>query len=1686
MTSGPDEISLSDFRRLLAEPPPTAEPRDTSWFFPLAWIALAPAWPELLAREGFPNMGGEIKSGTAVVKTLEAMELRGLIRSGPGEPPPEGTWFWVDRQQRAAAFNDILRSTAHGLVFLSEQLSEAAHAMREVAGGAPLNPTLARWLHLVAAEAPSRMAQIVDREIATAIDLEARAGGLSCPEARRWIETAEPLAELFGGHLEVAVERGRRRLEQFRRNARDKRQLRNYYPRPALEQALRDLVTDESSNNWALHYVGRGGAGKTMLVQRARTTLAEELSLAVGHIDFDNLNPDYPRRAPGLLLMGFAEDLRLDDDPAIAEIFGKFDDAIETSHKRLGGANAEGDSIGSHETHEFELARRHFVSALRAIHEKHRRPVLILDTCEELARIRIDGRLPDNVSFTFRLLKRIHDEVPFLRVVFSGRRALARKGVGWEWPDVTLPELDYLRLCEVLPFDGSEARGFLTQYADTSGESRREVPRYQHKAILKLCRIQPRKDERIEFDIHWTDGRVLRRRVRYNPYDIDLLARWATSPEGLDFNQLKAFGIHFHVKERVIDRIDLEVRPFVPDLALLGRFDRALLEQMIRRRGRSFENFWEYIQSLEWTYADRDAAAEHVWAIDPHYRRRLLAYFRDNDRAALEISRGRVWALLERATLDRPLSALTPAYFVACLAAAPRDGVAAASWWEKVENRFITKDAGRWDWAKRATDALLAEDDSTQPRPDWSLYPAIRATAAAATLHLGLDLDASGWELVASEADLHPDPIGREKLRARARFGAFAAVLRSGRSALRSTHDGNVWGMLKSMPLNDEQLQGAALAACEAGVERIENMLPSERSEYKGLLELFSSVLGAFDPPLYSFALGLCGRIKAMEGDRSEASSYLERAIKTAVDSGARSRHWLDWRSPDDLEARLRLELARLTAPPRSMRTASETIDGERLKAAALAWEMRVRVPAIDVTDLKPRQVTPRCNAHRVFPPLFAVAIEAQAATGDVENALSLARAISVDASLPLEIRRHADRALLNFAVPMLLFEEKVGIETTLNDSTTSQDQALAEMLRDLQAGLWTIKGIPVPGGAFPRARRPLRVGGNPPDEPGPREEGERLFLMGLIGIHTRALRQPDYFEEARKHYESAKDNLGVLLCTIAAAVKKPRSASALSETLDAIFGNPSFPKGKFARPRSDAPAADWTSFVEATSLGWRPWITRVAALAIRAQEFDKQGERTREFRSWLYPRYHGTHFPADLAALLPISLRQAIFGPEWRKYREATAAVLGGAMGLGILAFLYYAFSLGVSAVGIDLPTWASITAFILVLGIVGLIGSFLEERPGFLRSRVGRLFAPRIAIDMATHVPRLAVPLATPNDALAFSWSVKPLVRFGLHLGKVGVTTYSSFEEPYAKQAEVLPAETRKSVHRLFGITWSPTAVVIELDERAAAAPWEAIFGMPIGDPIDASTKPFHSFQRRQTGRSIYVDAAPGEIGVLTLYADLSAARFAPPAWDIRTKERAPFGYRFEAFSFSDGLLRQDATVDVLHVVGRPVETAGGLRLRFDRENTPTPVEASADQLATRYPMMRLCIFQDFPEEPRSRNSSDRYTASLGRRFSFQLQRVGISAVVMLPALPLELSGEVVSELARAIAGRPRTGVSALEIALVKVRQIISDRAGSERAEALELAFDVVFQAPERLNFGGRITTTAGVDEAPSTHAR
>ncbi len=1665
----------------------------------LSWLALAPAWPLQLATRGFPtDQSGTPNNGEPVVQLLRECESKGVTQSGPGESPMEGIWYWMDRHQRTAAIRDILDSTDSGLDFLSRQLIAAASQMKSAAGDQPLNPTFERWIRIALAR-PSEdetnvddpdtasleaMASLLEIEAASALDKSEKAGDLACPDALHWIAAAQPLSELFGGQLEVAVARAQRRLEMFRRNSRDKRYLRNYFIRLDQEKPFEELIKDSSDKSWALHYVGMGGIGKTMLIRRIRTVLAPGKNLAVGHVDFDNLNPDYPRRAPGLLLMGFAEDLRLNDDPDVVKSFIAFDKAIRSVHEKLAGIFRTGASSGDDvATEGLRIARGFFVEALEQITRQGKRPLLILDTCEELARLRNDGKLPENVAVTFEILQKIHDDVPQLRVIFSGRRPLARVGFDWEWPSCALPERKYLRLQEVVPFTDSDAKGFLEQYSREGKPVPKELwPPIMEQSCVDRNAPSRRRRPPPMTRILWTGRTVSSDPAdkQYYPYDIDLYASWATGPGGLDPQKIKAEGSHYYVKDRIVDRVSFILRPWLPDLALLGRFDRSLLEKLTGIFGPDFDDLWNYIVQQEWTEADRNAHRDAVWGIEPHLRERLLSYYRDRDFNSLKNSLERTADLLQDITLTRPFSELTPAYFEACFEVTAKEPGRAAEWWESVERKIASE--AQWDWGRQLTDLLL-DDESIAGRTfpgigpvssEESVFrPAILATQAAVNVHLAPARNEPVWAEVVLKTSNHPTPAGRERLKHR----GLAGVVACRQYAPNRMLPGEVHNYLIALrdvvyarpSRPDPDTLATEIAMFEGVLEVLENVEWPD-ADSREIVAGFHRLLPIAPPDaakeLAAFCESLEARFYALRGEGDEALLPFNRALE-GIEPGPRKQIWLDWKLPNDLQARLALEYARIAKPNITVGNL-DSVDADRLAAAKMVWESWEKIPvlagAFQGINSRLAVYQPLCNAHRTFPPYFATAITSMADSGQIEGAQRRAGEIIANRNLPLDVRQAADRSLCDIGIRMLLFEEKLGVGTTLADSPLPADKDRLLILRTLQSLSET------------QDRRQLirNLKTTLPDGQ-PRRAAENLLLCGLLETDLQAGK--DFFERARKQFLSSSDALGSFLCTIgiamANAYRRGNQDQLLAE-VNLALSSSACPSIAVEKPAANASAPEWVEYLNALPKSWRPWMGRLAACAIRSQEFANPGEQTKHFQNWLIATY-GTDPPSVAILAKPILPFGAVFagmGPKAARVRDIVLGIIGFLFVIGLALLLYRGYTAGLHWLGFHLPTWANILSLMAVI-------SALSSIPSLWRSHMlmmARLYLFERIIESSGEITSL-------NDPLTHPWTIKylsyfrPLKIFSnlgplkifekkILAGKASkISGLTTFDQPYAKQSEILLAPQNTISRFFFAII--PSGVlfdtVLYLNEDSAAAPWEAVIGLA-SDNAHVFQDQHYRFWRRAIDVTSALDRPmPAKARVATWAHDLSAARFAA-AWTTALAQKLP--HALEAPLISGGDLRTDSSIAILHFIGKAVETSAGLRIQFGNESESVGAELRADQFAAALPSLRVCILQDLPAEPGQRTTSDRYVANIARRFGFQVHRAGVSVVIVIPPLGTELGVKVISTLAETVASLPKAGVPALVGTVQKLRELTAKEANSDAETATEMAFDICLYAPSDLN--------------------
>jgi hypothetical protein len=429
----------------------------------LAWLALAPTWTQPLATAvSFPT-------GTQPLSTwLDAAERTGLVEreSEARADPDTGREFWMGDGQRADVLEFLRTQTPLGERGLRALAAEVAARVRASSTGSP--GALAEWCKVaIGMDDPHAQARELDRTVST-LAQEARIG-----EARAAVDAADQLAKAVGGPLQGAARLGARRLELAYRQASDARHLRYYFSRRELEAAFDELLSPRSPS-WALHFLGIGGVGKTMLMRRITAQIAKERRLAVSRIDFDHLSPDYPLRRPGELLLALAQELRPFATSGHSEaLFGHLSEYVLELHEVLAAEPPAGDPLFNVRRGEFERLLREFCDLLRTLPEP---VVLLLDTCEELARIPVVNDMLPAVEATFHVLERVHAEVPSVRVVFAGRRPLASSGLGWTLGDLAsgsgdpaaglrrfLPARPFLMLREIRGFTRAEAGAYLAQ-----------------------------------------------------------------------------------------------------------------------------------------------------------------------------------------------------------------------------------------------------------------------------------------------------------------------------------------------------------------------------------------------------------------------------------------------------------------------------------------------------------------------------------------------------------------------------------------------------------------------------------------------------------------------------------------------------------------------------------------------------------------------------------------------------------------------------------------------------------------------------------------------------------------------------------------------------------------------------------------------------------------------------------------------------------------------------------------------------------------------------------------------------------------------------------------------------------------------------------------------------------------------
>jgi hypothetical protein len=904
----------------------------------LAWLVLLPEWTDELAVA----LGlGDPKRVGALIDQLDQAELieRRVIISPDGQ---QGWAFELRSAERADLANYLRvseRIDAGGaLTRLAQELERVPDAdgpwprlLLDINNDYRFDPTGLRLI--------STLNKLVEQ------------GALK--QAFTLVQTVQVVAELLGGALEETAERARWRLDRAYREQQDRRYLEHYITRAPVEEAIEALL--DGDEHWALHLIGSGGSGKTMVVRyliSGRFAADRSRSpLAVARIDFDHVDPSYPEHRPAELLLAFADELLgYGKTRDFAALYKRFKDSAVRLHEEItrldeptGNRALETGALLRQTVHQFGLL----------LDEVHEQVVLVLDTCEELAKLYPPGAPASGIDYMFQLLELLHDIRPLTRVLLSGRRRLtpapdARQAAAG--PQL-LPR-PYLRVL-VMP-------GFTAHEAD----------RYVNLRVPGIApAVRAALMDRARDPADW-----------YNPFDLNAYCEWALAEPLLEPGLVRLTDGDSYIERRIMARLDEQVRMALPVVVALGSFNRALVEPALERLGVDPGPAFAGLAAQEWVTvrAVDEAGRPAMLEIDAAIRSRLFVVVSSHEQVDLPRLGADAEALVDRT----PLTGLASEVVEAAVRLLPPP--AAAEFWQRIERRIVGERS--WGWAAAVVSragAALAEQSAAA---DQTILAAVLATQASVGLHADPHGDQGAiWRSVAETMARYPD-LGKRMLAGRAAAGLLRAGEQADLDDLADAPDDAVLAAAEALQARDERLPAAL-------IERLCHTDPAAQTDLTVAVQLAMAWHYLCD-----------GRDNAAIVATHVALAALRRAPATAGS-------YADWIPPADVGSRCLLGELVVTAVSgresalvisheelRRVLGSVSGIDGERL--ASLAIDLLARRGPVEPELLIAAEEADRYVAgrlpdswpHRMTRPLVVAIAEAWSVQGEPERAAHLLR----------------------------------------------------------------------------------------------------------------------------------------------------------------------------------------------------------------------------------------------------------------------------------------------------------------------------------------------------------------------------------------------------------------------------------------------------------------------------------------------------------------------------------------------------------------------------------------------------------------------------------------------------------------------------------------------------------------------
>jgi hypothetical protein len=675
-----------------------------------------------------------------IVEYLEPDQLSGvvdeiLVALQPADP---GDAFWVPDGARADILAELERQRQ--LPWLRGQAAAIGQAVQELSRSRVVPPALRRWAALAATltdeadEAGVKTGQTLLDEVTDLL------GSGLMAEALGWIETGRRLRWVIRGAFDTSLLVAARKVELSQRTADDRRLLQRFLPRDKQLNAFRRLLTTEPGEPpWALHYLGGGGVGKTMLLRHISAELAPAKQLIVARVDFDHLNPDFLLRRPGLLLLAMLEELEVYASPATRELYEDAQKVLSYQEQPLSrSSSAVSVSLA------VDYAIQRFCAYLQALDQ---RIVLILDTCEELAKFEPAGAVLPQVDAAFRLLERIHEELPSVLVVLAGRRPLARQVYHGHLRDARRPqsgiqlEKPYLMVQEVAGFTTREAQQYLSEMEGlTLGEG-------DARELLYRSRSGPHEP-------YYADGPDPAGTITHIPFD---LAQYAAAlRENPDYLRSASRNLAYatYVRDRIADRLMPNATRLLPTMVVMRRFDQDMLAVAVLDMRITSAEAWQELGAIEWITTHFDSVLRTTFMeIDRTMLERLQAFYAVDQLAEYNRARRLLADGLAGIVRRRPLTQLTVDHVDAALRCL--EPAQAADLCDELSLR-VAGGTQQWMWAYYVFSRVLGLDGALA-EPDHLAAASATALHATALSQVKPTEDLRlQWNLIAAAAVNHP------------------------------------------------------------------------------------------------------------------------------------------------------------------------------------------------------------------------------------------------------------------------------------------------------------------------------------------------------------------------------------------------------------------------------------------------------------------------------------------------------------------------------------------------------------------------------------------------------------------------------------------------------------------------------------------------------------------------------------------------------------------------------------------------------------------------------------------------------------------------------------------------------------------------------------------------------------------